>query len=193
MDRKVPGRVATDVAARATAISELIWNAEAPEDRFGAAHWILMIAAWYTALDRVQPLFSKRGDHVFVVDGWFYRNVAKSIIRMGVDEDWLNSLFASAVEPDVVVLLDVEPEVAWGHRTAFSDTELGRWDGHRGSPRDAFRGYQARVRREMVRMGEDRGWIRLRPDPLLTPSEVAEELVDNVFPDLRVAASGGLS
>jgi dTMP kinase len=81
-------------------------------------HWILLIASWYSALDRIQPLFSAHADRIVVVDGWYYRNIAKTVVRAGGDERWLDSLFASAVNPNVVVVLDVDPEVAWTRRLA---------------------------------------------------------------------------
>lgn len=181
-DKKAAGQVAPDIAARADALSRLIWNADAPVDRFGTSHWILLIASWYSALDRIQPLFSAHSDRVVIVDGWYYRNIAKTIVRAGADERWLDSLFASAVDPDVVVLLDVDPRVVWTRRSEFTDTELGRWDGFGGEPVDAFCGYQTRIRQELVRMSDRRGWVRFTPHPTLTPSAVAEAVVDRILP-----------
>lgn len=181
-NKKKAGRVTPEIAARADALSRLIWDAEAPVDQFGTTHWILLIASWYSALDRFQPMFSPDDDRVVIVDGWYYRNIAKTIVRSGADEDWLDSLFASAVDPDVVVLLDVDPEVAWTRGSEFTDTELGRWDGFEGGPAEAFCRYQARIRRELQRMSERLGWASLTPHPALAPSAIAEEVIERFLP-----------
>jgi dTMP kinase len=190
-DKKATGEVLPEVASRAEALRELIWNSEAPMDPFGSSHWILLIASWYSALDRIQPLFSPQTDHLVIADGWYHRNVAKTIVRSGTDGRWLDSLFASSVTPDVVVLLDVDPGVAWTRCSEFTDTELGRWDGFDGEPVDAFCGYQERIRQELVRMSDERGWVRLTPHPALTPSVVAGEIVDQILPRVAARSGGG--
>jgi dTMP kinase len=191
VDKKAAGYVPPEVESRAEALRQLIWNSEAPIDPFGASHWILLIASWYSALDRIQPLFSEHADQVVIVDGWYHRNIAKTIVRSGADEGWLDSLFESAVTPDVVALLDVDPAVAWTRRSDFTDTELGRWDGFDGEPVDAFCGYQERIRQELVRMSDKRGWVRLTPHPTLTPSAVAGELVGQILPRVAARSDGG--
>gem|GEM_PF-4938909 len=190
VDKKATGQVTPEVATRAEALRQLIWNADAPTDQFGTSHWILLIASWYSALNRIQPLFSAHADQIVIVDGWYYRNIAKTIVRSGADERWLDSLFASAVMPDVVVLLDVDPAVAWKRRSEFTDTELGRWDGFDGEPVDAFCSYQTRIRQELVRMSDERKWVRLMPHPTLTTSAVAEEVVDQILPRVAVKRAG---
>jgi dTMP kinase len=191
-DKKAAGQVAPDIAARADALSRLIWNADAPVDRFGTLHWILLIASWYSALDRIQPLFSEHADRVVIVDGWYYRNIAKTIVRASADERWLDSLFTPAVDPDVVVLLDVDPKVVWTRRSEFTDTELGRWDGFGGEPVDAFCGYQARIRQELVGMSDKRGWVRFTPHPALTASAVAEAVVELILPRFATGCTEGI-
>lgn len=165
---------------RAEGLRRLIWSSdESAGDTCGAAHWILLIASWYAALSRLRPDLRDR-DTVTVMDGWYYRNIAKTLVREPLDARWVESLFAPVPEPDLTVLLDVRPEVAWSRRDGFKDTEIGRWDGYDGPAREAFHAYQSVIRRELLRMAADRGWLVLAPDPAAPPEEIAAAVVRHV-------------
>ncbi|WP_327154100.1 dTMP kinase [Streptomyces tubercidicus] len=164
-------------AARADLLRELIWSSpEEQGDTYGAAHWILLIASWYAGLARLRPELAD-GETVTVMDGWYYRNIAKTLVREPLDAHWVESLFAPVPEPALTVLLDVAPEVAWSRRDGFKDTETGRWDGFTGPPRESFCGYQSLVRRELLRMAAERGWSVLTPDPDDPPEQIAAAVV----------------
>lgn len=111
------------------------------------------------------------------MDGWYYRNIAKTLIREPLDARWVESLFAPVPEPALTVLLDVAPEIAWSRRDGFKDTEIGRWDGFTGPPRASFCGYQTLVRRELLHMAKARGWLVLTPDPADPPERTAAAVV----------------
>lgn len=186
VDKKLAGAVRPEIQARAAELRSLIWEADAPADPFGATHWILLLASWYSALDRIQPLFTENDGLIVIADGWYYRNIAKTIIRAEAEETWLESLFSSAAAPDRVVLLDVDPQVAWARAPAlFSDTELGRWDGYEGPAEESFCTYQSCVREELLRMGRDRGWIHYAPIGDRPPGEVAAAIIERVLGDVQ--------
>lgn len=187
VDRRIGACSDPYVAARAEAIRRLIWDAEAAADPLGSMHWILLIASWYAALDRIQPRLSRDEESVVVVDGWCYRNIAKTVVRAGTDPAWLESLFEFAPTPEIVVLLDVAPATAWARGTAFTATELGRWDGHHGAPEAAFCSYQDRVGKELARMAECRDWVRLTPSDADAAAAVAGEIVATLAPRLDAA------
>ena len=187
VDRRLGAGSDRYVAARAEAMRRLIWEAEAPADPLGSMHWILLIASWYAALERIQPRLSRDEESVVVVDGWYYRNIAKTVVRADADPDWLDSLFEFAPKPEVVVLLDVAPVTAWARGNAFTATELGRWDGHHGAPEAAFCSYQDRVGKELARMAERHEWERLTPPQGADPAAVAGEIVAALAPRLGAA------
>ncbi|MEU7729798.1 hypothetical protein AB0B78_31905 [Streptomyces sp. NPDC040724] len=185
-DRPVPAGkkhlVASDpgTGTRADGLRRLIWSSdESAGDTFGAAHWILLIASWYAALARLRPDL-RDPDTVTVMDGWYYRNIAKTLVREPLDASWVESLFAPVPEPDLAVLLDVRPETAWSRRDGFKDTELGRWDGYDGPPREAFIAYQGVIREQLARMAADRGWLVIAPDPAAPPEEIAAVVVRHI-------------
>ncbi|MET9889170.1 hypothetical protein ABZZ47_02970 [Streptomyces sp. NPDC006465] len=178
--KKALGPLGAEAAARADRLRRLIWaSPEADGDTFGATHWILLIASWYAGLARLRADLTDP-DRIAVMDGWYYRNIAKTLVREPLDAQWVESLFAPVPEPELTVLLDVAPETAWARRDSFKDTETGRWDGFTGPPRDAFHAYQSVVRGELLRMAGERGWLVLAPDPDEPPERIAQAVVDRV-------------
>jgi thymidylate kinase len=180
VDKKSVGEAPPPVAARGRALSELIWSDEDPVDRFGTRYWMLLIAAWYCSLERFQPLLRQQ-ERLVIVDGWYYRNLVKARLREDLDQDWLDRLFDAAPRPDLVVFVDLPPEVAWVRGAAtFTALELGRWDGFDGEPRAAFCAYQSRVREELARISADQGWLRVVPAGGEEAYEVAEALAQAI-------------
>ncbi|WP_328485572.1 dTMP kinase [Streptomyces zaomyceticus] len=164
--------------ARAGRLRDLIWaSPESAGDTFGATHWILLIASWYAGLARLRQDLTSGHGGVTVMDGWYYRNIAKTLIREPLDPLWVESLFAPVPEPDLTALLDTPPEIAWQRREGFKDTELGRWDGFHGPPAESFHAYQSVVREHLRRMARERGWLVLSPDPTRSPEETADAVV----------------
>jgi thymidylate kinase len=181
------GAAAAQTRARADQLRTLIWaSPESEGDTFGAAHWILLIASWYAGLARLRPDLAPGWSGVTVMDGWYYRNIAKTVIREPLDPHWVESLFAPVPEPDVTVLLDTAPSVAWQRRTAFKDTELGRWDGFTGPPEESFLAYQSIVREQLLRMARDRDWLVRAPVPDETPRETAAAVARDIRGRLTV-------
>ncbi|MFD5483306.1 dTMP kinase [Streptomyces hawaiiensis] len=178
-EKKSIGPADPATEARAAALRDLIWfSPEEQGDTYGAAHWILLIASWYAGLARLRPeLADGHPDTVAVMDGWYYRNIAKTLAREPLDSHWVESLFAPVPEPALTVLLDVAPDVAWSRRATFKETELGRWDGHTGPPRDSFRAYQSVVRDGLLRMAAERNWLVLTPHPDDAPARTAAAVV----------------
>lgn len=167
------------------ALHDLLWGdpaGEPDQDVLGTRHYLFLHAAWFAAVTslRVGPLRADRRSAV--VDGWYYRSVVKAVLRAGVPEAWALSLFEDGDAPDVVVLLDVDPGVAWRRRGGvFSASELGRWDGQAGDAEHAFRTYQTQVRRLLLDMAGRAGWCVVRPDPSWTPDEVLEHTCARVM------------
>ncbi|NEC88394.1 hypothetical protein [Streptomyces sp. SID12501] len=175
--------VAADPGTEASAdlLRELIWSSpEKQGDTYGAAHWILLIASWYAGPARLRPDLTDAGT-LAVLDGWYYRDIAKTLVREPLDTRWAESPFDPVPEPALTVLLDVAPEVARARRDNFKDTEIGCWDGFTGSSRASFFGYQTLACRELLHTAKARG----RPVPTPDADDPPERTADAVATAVR--------
>ena len=180
---------------------ELIWGGRDDEpagDPLGTHVHLFLHAAWFAALHRarVRPLRERPGS-VAVADGWYYRTVVKAVAR-GVAEDWALSLFEHTAKPDLVVLLDVDPVVAWERRAGrFRHSELGTWEGLEGDPRDTFLAYQSRIRAGLDGLARRFGWEVVRQGGADTVDGVLDEVGARVMawlaarPERRSVAGDG--
>lgn len=165
------------VAERMAGLYRLIWGGGEPvRDRMGARHHLLLHAAWFDGVYRHRMArLREHPERLAIADGWYHRSIVKAMLREGIAEEWCRSLFEPTARPDAVILLDVDPTVAWERRGGrFTASELGRWDGHDGSPREAFCAYQGRVGVLLRTFAEQAGWIIVRPDAGWSENDVTE-------------------
>lgn len=159
-----------------TRLRHIIWDErKPPTDVMGAEHWALLIAGWYAVLE-ARTLATSR--NALVSDGWYFRNIVKSMEEYdGLDEAWLRSLFAPVRVPDVVVLLDVKPELALQRGRKFDPRESG--GRALGGPTD-FITFQSRIRRRLLRMATSEDWIVVTVGEQQTPQELADLVSEQV-------------
>ncbi len=146
------------VRAEMAKLRELIWQPaerEISNDVLGTHYYLYLNAAWYSAVERCGL---RTDEELMIVDGWYYRTIVKAYLRQGLDIGWLETLFQHVRTPSAVLLLDIDPALAWQRRKTFKPTELGRWDGFTGDDFAAFCGYQEKVRSELLRYSRVMGW-----------------------------------
>lgn len=172
-DRRLRDRLST--------LRDLVWaGGGEPDQPLGnVRHYLFLIAAWYESLERSRLRRPQNG-FVAIVDGWYHRSVVKAVIRGGLSEPWVRSLFANVLEPDLVILLDLPPEVAWDRRPSGKPSELGRWDGFQGPPREAFCSYQSRVRSHLLRFATSSGWSVVRAAADVSVGELADAVAGEI-------------
>lgn len=183
---------ADDFAGRRMAeLRRIIWPAdpEPEEDRLGTEFYLFLLAAWFAGLRRAVTALADEAD-IVLLDGSFYRVIAKAHVRAGLDLEWLASLFEQAARPDLVVLLDVDPGLAWHRRTRFKATELGRWDGHVEDARHAFIGYQGEVRAVLAGLARRHDWVRIAQAPEEDAAAVAAAAWARIAARLKPARDG---
>jgi len=163
-----------------------------PADDFGAHYWIFLQAAWYSVLERCLGARDGNRGGLAIGDGWWFRAVAK-LAGSEAEREWMESLFAGVRKPDLTVLLDLAPQVAWGRREVFKSFELGRWAGHGGGPFESFCEYQGRIRENLLAQARRRGWVVLTQDWASTPEEVADRVLGYIreIDDGPRTAAGG--
>lgn len=150
-------------------LRHIIWDERKPAlDVLGGHHWALLTAGWYAVLET--RTLAASGD-ALVSDGWYFRNIAKSLEETGLDEDWLRGLFSSVRAPDAVVLLDLDPKLALRRGRKFDSRESG--GRALGGPTD-FVTFQSRIRRQLLRMAARDDWIVMSVDEQQNPEVLAD-------------------
>jgi dTMP kinase len=159
-----------------TRLRYVIWDEQKPAvDVMGGEHWALLMASWYAVL---QARILASTDATVVSDGWYFRNLVKLLEEYdGLDEAWLHTLFAPVREPDVVVLLDVHPELALRRGRAFDPRECG--ERALGGPVD-FVTFQSRIRGRLLRRAANEGWILVQVDERHSPEALAELVSEQI-------------
>lgn len=164
-----------DFAGRRMAeLRAILWPSEAEpaQDPLGTHFYLHLLASWFHGLGRLTRDASQDCD-VLLTDGSFHRVIAKAHARANLDLGWLSSLFEHALQPDRVLLLDIDPILAWGRRTAFKPTEIGRWDGEVDDARSSFCAYQAKIRAVLLDFAAQKGWTTLHQESETTPEQTA--------------------
>lgn len=174
------------VKAEMTKLRGLIWppaECEPSSDVFGTHYYLYLIAAWYSAVERWRLSAWQASNELVIVDGWYYRTIVKAHLRQGLDISWLETLFKHVSAPTAVVLLDIEPALAWQRRSTFKSTELGRWDGFTGDDRAAFCAYQENVRTHLLRLSSAAGWKIVKQAEDLS-LEHTIDLICSIIPEI---------
>lgn len=167
-------------------LGSILWPPEGEEperDDLGTHFYLFQLVAWYSALERIVfPRFQHPSKAIGLIDGYFYRVIVKAHLRGGLDQDWLGSLFKHVSTPDHVILLDLDPALAWSRRNHFKPSEIGRWDGVSGDPRDAFYTYQEKVRQGLLNIAEGHNWLIVHQDLSSSPADIVAVIVDELLP-----------
>jgi thymidylate kinase len=140
----------------------VLWDypQDAPLWEWGDPHWFHLIVSWFSIVDRcrIQPLL--REGRLVVADSWYYKLAARFLLKPEFDQGFIFQSFAHLTKPDLVLLVDVDPQVAVTRRETFSATESGRMDGSTKGDAEDFVRYQERVLEQLRRLCGD-SWVRI--------------------------------
>jgi thymidylate kinase len=163
----------------------VIWPPDVAEKNlFGNRFSILALAAWFTVMNenRLQHIGQ---DEVVIVESWFYRLIAK-LTCQGESEAWLLSLFSHVRQPDLVVLLDVDPATCWRRREEFKPHEVGLWANVGGERAQSYASFQSRVRQHLLDNARERGWRVMAPGGNVTANTIASRLARMISTGQRI-------
>lgn len=164
---------------RLTDLRKVLWDypRDAPLWEWGDHHWFHLIVSWFSVLDRckIQPLL--REGRLVIADSWYYKLAARFLLKPEFDQAFILKSFAHLTKPDLVVLVDVDPQVAVTRRETFSATESGRMDGLAKGDAEDFVRYQERVLGQLRLLCDD-PWVRIdathaSPDELVAQASEA--------------------
>jgi dTMP kinase len=190
IDRHRPPAPPGYVRDQLHAIADRLWLASpgAPIHELGELHWAYLTGAYFSALcEAVVRPATERGQTV-VVDGWFYKFVARVSTNGTRTVDEVLALLDPVPTPDLVFLFDVPPATAATRRESFHDMERGPL----GSTAGDFVSYQADVRRVLLDLARAGGWVVVEPADQ-TPERLARHLADRVLERCRRSGTGGTS
>ncbi len=124
-------------------------------------------------------------DFIVLADRYVYTPIARDVVR-GVDIKWIEGIFGFAIVPDVVLYLDVEPEVL-AERVLGTFHYLDYWESGMDIHRDgdmyaSFISYQNQVREQFLAMAPSRGFHIIDGD----------RSAEDVSMDLRNAVKGAI-
>lgn len=133
--------------------NKLLWTEDGSKDHLlPTTYWITLQAAWYILLTNfvIEPLL-KEGKNV-IVDGWYYKLKARLFLQ-GEDMEYVDNIFKPILEPDMVLLLNVEFEKIWERKKDFRAYEFGKFkDSSAEEKRDCFIEYQTNTYKNLERM-----------------------------------------
>lgn len=143
-------------------VADLLWPGvdTAFDHLLRPQYWLYLQALRYTLLSQfvVEPKLSAGGR--LLVDGWYYKFYVKLRMR-GFQAAFLDAVFGSSVEPDLVILLDPNVATVW-QRRSFELHEMGLHEGYRMLNRESFIDYQLRVRAALLDLANAHGWVTIK-------------------------------
>lgn len=101
-----------------------------------------------------------RAGLVVVADRWTWTPIARAELR-GVDRDWLDRLFSFAPSPDLVALLDLDPEASLARRDVPDPYEAGLDLRLADDLRESYRLFGARLAGWFDRERRAHAWMRV--------------------------------
>jgi dTMP kinase len=141
-------------------LRRVLWDypQDAPIWEWGDHHWFHLIVSWFSLLDRckIQPLL--REGRCVIADSWYYKLAARFLLKPHFVRSFILASFAHLTKPDLVLLVDVAPQVTVTRRKTFSATESGRMDGFANGNAEDFVQYQESVLAEL-RLLRDDSWV----------------------------------
>jgi len=163
-------------------LKKLLWPDDDGSNHkiLGDLYWLFLTAAWFSVLNKCRNDEFQSTDELVVYDSWYYRFVAK-FCNKGFDRKWLMSLFSNVVEPNLVILLDIDPKMAWERRTKFKEPEMGRSDGLVGDKFQSYCIYQGNIRRTLLTFATERSWLIIRQKENESQKTISDTICEHLY------------
>jgi dTMP kinase len=191
IERKDPDCGSHDLTQRMGLLKKLIWEyGDMPIAELGDYHALYNMASWFSAIDlrKIRPLIAS--GVTVVVDNWYFKFMARFMLKTMMDKDHLRACFKHLSRPDLVVYLDVEPEIAVERKQEFGKGETGFFDGMGEPSRENFVRYQGRVRRIMNTLSQEEGWFSIEVNSK-PPNQIVSLVVSAVRNGARPRSLSG--
>ncbi|PQQ30291.1 thymidylate kinase [Photorhabdus luminescens] len=109
-------------------IRDILWDYDisAPLGELGDRHWILLIASWFSVLDSliIQPCLLQ--GKIIICDSWYYKYLARFLLKSTELAELSKSVLSINTKPDMVIYLDVPPNIAEKRKRILKPSESGK-------------------------------------------------------------------
>ncbi|MGA4605132.1 dTMP kinase [Pseudoalteromonas maricaloris] len=154
------------VKEQLSSIKKALWDYSKSEDIsvMGDHHWLCLLASWYAAVGKqIETDYLRNGKSV-VIDGWYYKYIARFCLKKEYDQVTLRTIFGNILEPDISILLDIDPYTAYSRKkkdALIASSESGKLDGYAGKQSESFVKYQTDVADVYGQLAKERSWLVL--------------------------------
>ena len=158
------------LSRRVEAINDVVYGMNrGPAEEWGDHHWLFLLAAWYSLLDKCIVRPSLASGRNILMDNGFYKILARYWANSEFPHQILPFIFENLTEPDLVIYLDVSPEMALKRRPDFTALESG----FSGGSSEGFVQHQETLRTILREFADRYGWAaidttRKNPTEVLT-------------------------
>jgi thymidylate kinase len=180
VERKDPDCGPEDLTNRMKLLKKLIWEyGDVPIGELGDYHALYNMASWFSAIDfrKIQPLMA--AGITVIVDNWYFKFLSRFALKTTMNMSHLRACFSHLTRPDIILYLDVTPEIAADRKLDLGKGETGFFDGLGQPSRETFIRYQNDVRQVMNRLAIEEGWLSIDVDRR-TPDQVASLVIEAI-------------
>jgi dTMP kinase len=147
VERKRVPEVGGYVESKLRDLRSCLWPSapEEPQYLLGDNYYLLLTAAWLTALDEQIIIPALKRGAVVLVDGWYFKVLCRNRLRPHVSAELVQGTLSHLSRPNLVVFIDINPELAIMRKGTIGNAESGVNDGYKCRSRENFIAYQERV------------------------------------------------
>jgi thymidylate kinase len=149
------------VADHMRSLRKILWGHEVdPYYQMGGEHWLHLMAAWYSTLQlrRLDPALAKHD--IVICDSWIYKFMARLHTKRELHPSFVEDCFSQIRRPDIVIYLDVPPEVALERKGSPTPGESGNVQGAPANG-DDFIKHQVELSTFFTDYSNAEGWLRV--------------------------------
>ncbi len=142
-----------------TAVAQMLWPKESTlfDHMLPLDYWLHLQVTWYALFCEfvVRPRLDAGKN--LIVDGWYYKFMAKLLVR-GLSDEYLSTVFSNIQQPDAVIFLDVDLEAIWDRKNDFRPHEMGLHHRYPELGRESFLDYQTKILDALRSLATKNNW-----------------------------------
>jgi thymidylate kinase len=170
---------------------EMLWDypEDEPVHQLGDHHLIHLLVSWFHLFDKWVLRPHLITPQVVLMDTWFYKYVARFMLKPDFFGTPVQSWFNGLTTPDIIFWLSTDPETAWHRKGKAKETELCARGRSIQDERSSFIEYQTRVQKGLDNIAKGKGnrWKRINASPPI--HEVTAAAIDVILNTFALTSS----